>query len=193
MASADPDMENDFELGADAASVTLTEYRHSVQKYPSNNIALDKEFRVAYPSTSLHDFDSLTREDKIKAVAQARMLLRLGNQPVIMSVENLLEGKTQREVWEFGSPRSHASHVRAASHHSDSRGPSPLHNPVAPPALLATDASIAQVLCFMQQQQHYQQQQQQFQHQQLQMQFQQQIQADRENARRQLDFQERQM
>ena len=55
MASADPakvegvegDVDDEFELGADAASTTFSEYSRSVQKYPTNNIARDKEFRVA--------------------------------------------------------------------------------------------------------------------------------------------------
>ena len=98
------------------------DYRRAVQKYPSDNVGLDREYRTAYPSTTLLQFSALRREDKIDAVVKARIMLNVGNQRVTMSVEDLREG---RDPDEFASP-----------------------DPAPPPA----DASVAQILMFMQQQ-----------------------------------------
>ena len=115
---SDEEQKQEHEVGG----LTYADYRRAVQKYPSDNVGLDREYRTAYPSTTLLQFSALRREDKIDAVVKARMMLDVGNHPVTMSVEDLREG---RDPDEFASP-----------------------DPAPPPA----DASVAQILMFMQQQ-----------------------------------------
>ena len=69
--------------------LVYADYRRAVQKYPSDDVGLDREFQTAYPSTTLSQFSALKREDKIDAVVKARMMLNVGNQRVTMSVEDL--------------------------------------------------------------------------------------------------------
>ena len=134
MATAKP-LAGEPELGEDESDISFDDYRKAVQKYPSDNVRLDKEFRIAYPSTTMATFDQLGRDDKIDAVARARMLLNAGNTAVTMSVEHLL-GDHDKD--EFESPQLNPAH--AGEH---------LLKPITPPA----DASIAQMLLLMQQQQ----------------------------------------
>ena len=116
-------------------NISFEDYRRAVQKYPSDNTRLNKEFLVAYPSTTMAAFDQLSREDKINAAARARMLLSAGNKPVTTSVEHLIGDKVGDE---FQSPS--IGHEQAEEF-------------VPKPVMPAADASIAQMLVLMQQQQ----------------------------------------
>ena len=113
-ASEDSDEEQKQEH--DEEGLVYADYRRAVQKYPSDNVGLDREFQTAYPSTTLSQFSALKREDRIDAVVKARMMLNVGNQHVTMSVEDLREG---RDLDEFAS-----------------------RDPAPPPA----DTSVAQIL-----------------------------------------------
>ena len=151
----DPTDGGEDDYGSDREEQTLTyeQCRRAVIKYPSNNAALDREFQTAYPSTTLATFSTLIREDKIDAVVKARLLLNVGNHPVLVSVENLGEG---RDTEEFDSPMGNTGQERERDR-AHGRGAEP---PLAqPPA----DASLAQILLFMQQQQQHAQTQQQIQ------------------------------
>src|ERR1043165_1325274 len=63
--------------------------RKAVQKYHSDNIALDKEFSAAYPSTAVDELNSMSREDKINKVAEAHVKWGDALKQVTRSVENL--------------------------------------------------------------------------------------------------------
>ena len=116
--------------------LTFEACKRAVQKYPSDNKALDREFRTAYPSTTLAEFMELSREDKITAVSEARLLINAGNFPAVMSVEGMRGGRGQDL---FSSPHGEA----------DDREHIPKRDLTPPPA----DAGLTQVLLYMQQQQ----------------------------------------
>ena len=62
-ASEDSDEEQKQEH--DEEGLVYADYRRAVQKYPSDNVGLDREFQTAYPSTTLSQFSALKLEDKI--------------------------------------------------------------------------------------------------------------------------------
>lgn len=59
------------------------ETRKRVQKYSSDNIAFDKELRVALPSHSTTRLAELSRKEKTKLVIDAR--IKCGNDAVLVS------------------------------------------------------------------------------------------------------------
>ena len=89
---------------------------------------------MAYPTTTLADFSELSREEKVAACARARLLLGRGNVPAETSVEGLIGGgKPDEYSRPEGGDREHI----------------PKPNVTPPPA----DASMAQILLFMREQQ----------------------------------------
>ena len=70
---------------AEAAKPPLldkAETKKIVQKYHSDNIALDRELIVTYPNLSVAEFSSLSREGKISRVVDARIAAGDGSMPV---------------------------------------------------------------------------------------------------------------